>query len=132
MRTQELLSERSILAVKRLIVVGIVASVAHFLDNALEIGHYPEPNWITPGIVLLAWIPNGIVAIAALVWRNNDLVFATLTAIFGLLLLTGLAHYLYGSPTHISSVSNFTILFEALSGVSILVALSFALANRNS
>jgi hypothetical protein len=125
--TRELFNKRSTSVIKWLIVVGIVASLAHFADNALEIGHYPEPSWITPGIVLFAWIPNAVVAGVALVRKIGDLAFAIFAAIFGVLMLTGLAHYLYGSPIHIAALSNFTILFEALSGVALLSVLGWSL-----
>jgi len=119
-----------VLIVKRLIVVGLIASLAHFADNAFEIGYYPEPSWITPDIVLLSFIPVAFVAIAALLRRNGDLVFVTLTAIFGALLLTGLAHYYYGSPIRMNWLSNFTIVFEALSGVALLGALFWSLSGK--
>jgi len=124
------LSDRAVLIVKRLIVVGLIASLAHFADNAFEIGHYPEPSWITPDIVLLSFIPVAFVAIAALLRRNGDFVFVTLTAIFGALLLTGLAHYAYGSPMRMNGLSNFTIAFEALSGVALLGALFRSLSGK--
>jgi hypothetical protein len=110
-------------AVKWLILVGVVASLIHFIDNAFEIERYPEPTWITPGIVLVAWIPNAIVATTALIRTKGDIAFVTLSAIFGALLLTGLAHYLYGSPFDMSATSNFTIVFEALSGIVLLTVL---------
>ena len=116
--------------IKWLIVVGIVASLAHFAHNALEIGNYPEPSWITPGIVLFAWIPNAVVAGVALVRKIGDLAFAIFAAMFGVLMLTGLAHYLYGSPIHIPDLSNLTILFEALSGVALHSILGRSLAVR--
>jgi hypothetical protein len=128
MSTHDLLNDPSVLIVKRLILVGIVASLAHFIDNAFEIGRYPEPASITPGIVLFAYIPNAVVATTALLRKNGDLVFVALCAIFGLLLLTGLAHYLYGSPFKMDGTSNFTIVFEALSGVALLTVLFRSIA----
>ncbi len=127
-----MLNDQSTLIVKRLIVIGTVASVAHFADNALEIGHYPEPNWIKPGIVLFAWIPVAVVAATALLRKNGDRIFATLAAIFGVLLLTALAHYLYRSPFQLAGLANFTIVFEALSGLALLILLSWSLTRNNS
>jgi len=127
----EMLDCRSLRVVKWIVVAGIVASLAHFTDNAFEIGRYPEPSWITPSIVLSAWIPDAIVAIAALLRKNGDIVFVTLSAIFGVLLLTGLAHYAYGSASHMVFLSNFTIVFEAVSGGTLLVTLARAVARRS-
>jgi len=123
-------NDRAVLIVKQFVVAGLIASLAHFADNAFEIGHYPEPSWITPDIVLLSFIPVAFVAIAALLRRNGDFVFVTLTAIFGALLLTGLAHYAYGSPMRMNGLSNFTIVFEALSGVALLGALFWSLSGK--
>ena len=130
MNKHELISDQSMSAVKRSIVVGIVASLTHFVDNAVEIGRYPEPSWITPAIVLFAWIPLAFVAATALFRKKGDLVFVTLTGIFGVLLLGGLAHYMYESPAHMVDFSNFTIVFEALSGVMLLIALFRSLARK--
>jgi hypothetical protein len=127
-----LLDDRSTWVFKCLIVIGIFASLAHFADNAFEIGHYPEPTWITPGIVLLAWIPDALLPLAAIVRRRGDLVFVLLAAAFGVLLLTGLAHYAYGSPFRMAMLSNFTILFEALVGVALLSTLWWSLAWRKA
>ncbi|HEY7993025.1 MAG TPA: hypothetical protein VID24_02300 [Candidatus Eremiobacteraceae bacterium] len=117
-------------AVKRLIVVGIIASLVHFSDNAFEIGHYPEPSWITPNIVLVSWIPVAVLATAALLRKNGDPVFVMLSAILAVLSLTGLAHYLYGSPMRMYGLSDFTIAFEALSGVALLGALFWSLSGK--
>jgi hypothetical protein len=125
-----LLDDRTVRVVKLLIVVGIVASLVHFADNALEIGRYPEPAWIAPGIVLLAWIRDAAVATAALLRIKGDLVFMMLAAIFGVLLLTGLAHYSYGSPIYMTVLSNFTIVFEAMAGIALLAVLSWSLVRR--
>ena len=129
MRTA-LLDDRAVSIVRRFIAVGLIATLTHFADNAFEIGHYPEPSWITPDIVLLSLIPVAFVAIAALVRKNGDFVFVSLTAIFGALSLTGLAHYLYGSPMRMNGLSNFTIAFEALSGVALLGVLFWSLSGK--
>ena len=129
-RTSRLLDDGSIRVIKWLIVAGVIASVAHFADNAFEIGRYPEPSWITPRIVLFAWLPDAIVATGALLRKNGDLIFVMLTAIFGLLLLTGLAHYSYGSPIHMAALSNFTIVVEAITGVTLLAVLCWSLSHR--
>jgi hypothetical protein len=128
MKTPRLLDDRTFLVVKRLIVVGVVASLVHFADNAFEIGSYPEPTWITPGIALFAWIPDGIIAIAAGLRKNGDRIFVFISTIFGMLMLTGLAHYLYGSPFQMAFFSNLTIIFEAATGLAILAVLWWALA----
>jgi hypothetical protein len=47
---------------KILIGVGIVASTLHFADNAIELGRYTGPNWITPAGVIVAW--GGVTALA--------------------------------------------------------------------
>jgi hypothetical protein len=129
-RISKPLDDGSVRAIKWLIVAGVIASVAHFADNAFEIGRYPEPGWITSGIVLFAWLPDAIVAAAALFRKNGDLVFVMLAAVFGLLLLTGLAHYSYGSPTSMAALSNFTIVFEAISGVTLLAVLCWSIGHR--
>src|SRR5450432_751726 len=128
--TSKLLDDGSVRVIKWLMVAGVFASVAHFADNAFEIGRYPEPSWITPQIVLFAWIPDAVVATVALLRRSGDLVMVSLAALFGLLLLTGLAHYSYGSPTRMAALSNFTIVFEALSGVALLAVLCWSLTRH--
>jgi hypothetical protein len=126
-----MLDDRALTSVKWAIALGLVASLAHFADNAIHIARYPEPAWISPGVVLLAWLPIAVIAAAALL-RRGDCIFVLLTAVFGALLLSGLAHYSYGSPGSMAPSSNATIMFEALTGVAVLGALGLALRARSA
>jgi hypothetical protein len=108
---------------KILIGVGIIASTLHFADNAIELGGYTEPNWITPAGVIAAWFAVAALALAALIRRSPDRTFFACSWAFAAVLLSGLAHYAFGTPMDMPLRSNMTVLFEASVGVALALAL---------
>jgi hypothetical protein len=109
---------------KILIGVGIVASTFHFADNAIELGHYTGPNWITPAGVIAAWSAFTALALAALLRRRPDPVFFACSWLYVAVLWSGLAHYAFGTPMDMPPRSNLTVLLEACAGVALAVALT--------
>ena len=53
-------------AIKWLIALGLIASLAHFADNTFAIDRYPEPSWITPLGVAVTWFIISGFALAVL------------------------------------------------------------------
>ena len=109
--------------IKVLIVAGMAASVLHFADNALGIERYPEPGWITPLGVVASWCVVTAVALVALARRNADGLFLATTTIYTFVLLSGLLHYAFGAPMHMTLRSHITILAEGLTGFALAGAL---------
>lgn len=109
--------------VKAVIALGIVASAAHFADNAIEIATYPEPAWITPIGIGATWIGLSAIACTALLRRTPDALFFLCAAVYALTLIAGLAHYFFGSPLRMPTRSNATVLSEALAGMALATLL---------
>ena len=107
---------------KMLIVLGIVASALHFADNALELDRYTGPRWITPAGVVVSWLAVTALAFAALLQRRPGIVFRLCTALYAVLLLSGLLHYAFGPPMDMPLRSNLTVLVEACTGALLAAA----------
>jgi hypothetical protein len=118
------MSARSFRTIKLLIVAGVVASALHFADNAFAIEQYPEPGWITPFGVVASWCVVTAVALVALLRPKADAPFLACTAIFILVLLSGLLHYAFGPPMQMALRSHVTVLAEALTGFVLAGALT--------
>jgi hypothetical protein len=110
-------------ATKPLIWAGMLASGLHFADNALEIGQYPEPHWITPFGVAVSWCMTTAIAVLALTRKKADTLFVISGYAYALVLLSGLLHYAFGSVTQMSARSNSTVVAEALAGAALMVAM---------
>jgi|GEM_PF-6865074 hypothetical protein len=117
------MSARWFRTIKVLIVAGMAASVLHFADNAFAIEHYPEPGWITPFGVVASWCVVTAVALVAVTRKRADGPFLATTAIYILVLLSGLLHYAFGPPMHMALRSHVTVLAEALTGFALAGAL---------
>src|SRR5437016_4875210 len=79
-----------------LIVANIVTSVLHYVDNVVFFRHYPEPTWLSPHLVDLAWFvmtPFGVAGYLFFRRGRRSAAFACLYlyAAMGLLVL---GHYL--------------------------------------
>jgi len=100
-----------------------VASLAHFSHNAEYCGDYPNlPEWITRASVYATWI--GLTAIGAtglyLARSRHGVTGLILTAVYGAEGLGGLSHYTLAPMSQHSAAMNFTIWFEAITGVVLL------------
>ncbi len=109
--------------VRALVAIGALASIAHFADNATSTSRYPEPSWITPVGVWVAWIPIGALCAYLLLTHRRDRPFRIGVVVLGVVLLAGLLHFTYGSMRMMSPISTATILGEAATGVALLGAL---------
>jgi hypothetical protein len=108
---------------KALIALGIVASALHFSDNAMEMGTYPQPAWITPFGIEIAWLVAAVFAVVALTRRTRDTVFVVCAVVFSLALISGHLHYYFGSPMQMTALGNASVIFEVVIGIAILVSL---------
>jgi len=103
--------------IKLLIIIGMLASALHFADNALNIGRYPEPSWITPPAVVGTWLLFNILAVAVLTRHSVGRIALICASLYAAFLLSGLLHYVFGPPLSTDPRSNATVLLEAAAGV---------------
>ena len=121
----------------RFVVVGtILVSLFHFTDNAVNIDQYPKAGW-QPGwfdaVVVVAWFLYTAVGIAAYrAYRDGRLRQAHVgLVLYGFLILSSLGHFIYGSPSELTTRGVISVFVDATAGsIVILVGLWSMLARR--
>ena len=107
-----------------LLLLYLVASLAHFTHNAEYLSNYPNlPTWLTRGGIYLAWIGETTLGILGYVlyrsgWRLIGLALAGVYAAFG---FDGLLHYTRAPFDAHTSAMNFTILSEVAAATLLLM-----------
>lgn len=120
-------------AVRVLVALYFLASVAHFSHNAEYIAFYPGmPSSIGREAVYLAWL--GITSVGALSFTAFRFGFhraaILLLAVYGALGLDGLAHYTLALCSEHTLVANMTIWSEALAGALVMSSSAILLARQ--
>ena len=120
-------------AVRVLVALYFLASVAHFSHNAEYIAFYPGmPSSIGREAVCLAWL--AITSVGALSFAAFRFGFhraaILLLAVYGALGLDGLAHYTLALCSEHTLVANMTIWSEALAGVLVMSSSAILLARQ--
>jgi hypothetical protein len=101
-----------------------VASLVHFVHNALYIGAYPNlPMWITPLVVCASWlVVAGTGSIGYWLYRSGSRAIGLmLIGVYALLGFGGLDHYAVAPVSAHSMAMNATILGEAIAASVLLV-----------
>lgn len=105
--------------------VFFVADLAHFVHNAEYIAYYPGmPSWLSREQVYLDWVAGASVELSGLlVYRTKLKVLGLMqVATYGALGIDGLAHSTLALCSEHTLVTNLTIWFEVLAGLSLLLA----------
>jgi hypothetical protein len=102
-----------------LLVANVVTSILHYVDNVVFFRHYPEPTWLSPHLVDLAWFvmtPFGVAGYVLFRQGRRPAAFACLYlyAAMGLLVL---GHYLIAPPWEVSLKINLFIMAEAVAAL---------------
>lgn len=108
--------QRTLLA---LLVANVATSILHYVDNIVFFTHYPEPTWLNPHIVDMAWFvmtPFGVAGYLLYPRGRRTAAFLCLYlyAAMGLLVL---GHYLIAPPWRVSFKINLFILAEAVAAL---------------
>jgi hypothetical protein len=121
---------RSALALLSLAILYGVASLTHFVHNALYLHDYPKmPTWITSLGVYAAWLvvaTVGCVGYGLYRWGARKIGLLVL-AIYALMGLDSLAHYVLAPLAAHSMAMNATILGEVGSAAVLLVFVAYLL-----
>jgi len=111
--------------IQLLFLVFFAANLTHFVHNAEYIAYYPGiPSWLTREKVYLAWVAGASVGLIGLrMYRTRWKVLGlVLLAAYGALGIDGLAHFTLALCSDHTLVTNLTIWFEVLAGLSLLLA----------
>lgn len=98
------------------IIANLVASAAHFADNAFRFPRFPEPAWISgPEIVILIWLAITPLLLGGWYFahrRRLQLARVALQFYAGLSLFV-LGHYAYPAPSPMPASMHIGIFFNA-------------------
>lgn len=96
---------------KALIWLTLYGASLHFFDNVYFFNQYPEPAWLTAGIVGALWIPLALLAHRAVDYIYTGKIERSYSLIHGFVLgnWISLGHYLFASPSEILPRINFAI-----------------------
>ena len=90
-----------------------------YVDNVLFFRHYPEPTWLNPHLVDMAWFvmtPFGVVGYVLFLRGRSTAAFACLY-LYALMSLLVLGHYLIAPPWRVSFKINVFIMAEAIAAL---------------
>lgn len=102
-----------------MLVVCIVTSILHYVDNVLFFDQYPEPTWFNPSLVDILWFvmtPLGITGYIFWQQRRRSLAFGLLYLYVVMGQLT-LGHYFYAPIWELTWKMNGLILLESLTAL---------------
>ena len=115
-----------------LVLASIVLTAFHFTDNYVSIDTYPQPDWVTKGVVLVSWpLLTSLGVIGYLLLRRG-----LYTAAHGFLLaysytgLSSLGHFLSGSPDEFTTRGLVSVLIDGAAGSAVLVVTVWSILAR--
>ncbi|WP_299414705.1 hypothetical protein [Acaryochloris sp. IP29b_bin.148] len=110
-----------------MLILCIVTSILHYVDNIIFFDQYPEPTWFNPSLVDILWFVMTPIGIAGyLLWQRGRLALA-----FGLLYLyvamgqLTLGHYFYAPIWDLTWKMNGLILLESFTALMLGVYLAW-------
>ena len=101
-----------------------LGTFGHCVHNAEFLAYYPNmPEELTHEMVYLAWMGLTVVGLAIVPFYMLGLgvLAAMVLALYGLLGLSGLAHYSLGALEEHTLMANLLIMFQGLSGLALAV-----------
>ncbi len=102
-----------------LVLANVITSILHYLDNVLFFQHYPEPTWLNPHLVDMAWFvmtPFGVAGYMLFLRGRSAVAFVCLY-LYALMSLLVLGHYLIAPPWRVSFKINVFIIAEAIAAL---------------
>ena len=119
LESQASLQQRHQRGLLLMLIVCIVTSILHYVDNVIFFDQYPEPTWFNPSLVDMLWFVMTPIGIAGyMLWQRGNLSVA-----FGLLYLYSamgqltLGHYFYAPIWELSWKMNGLILLESFTAL---------------
>jgi hypothetical protein len=105
-----------------LLIVNAIFTILHYTDNFVSYDKYPQPAWITPDGIYLAWIALTIFGIVGYLFYARN-AFWTAYLCLGIYSITGIsspAHYFYPAHHVFSQKMHLLIWTDAIAGISLL------------
>ena len=115
-----------------LIIIYGVASLLHFVHNAVYIDAYPNlPAWITPAVVYVSWLVIAATgAVGYWLYRRGSRAFGLMViGVYALFGFAGLDHYTLAPASAHSMAMNATILGEVITASALLIVIALRAAS---
>jgi hypothetical protein len=121
----------------------VLASIAftafHFTDNYVSIETYPQPDWVSEAVVLVAWPLLTAFGVAGyLLYRRGSLAAAhACLLVYSYTGISSLGHFLSGSPDELTTRGLISVLIDGVAGSAVLAVtvwsvLAYGWAGRTS
>lgn len=125
----------SVATVGGVVLASVVVTAVHFTDNYVSIETYPQPDWVSEAVVVVAWPLLTAFGVAGyLLYRRGR--FAVANACLLVYAYTGissLGHFLSGSPDEFTPRGLVSVLADGVAGFAVLgLAIWSILAHRTS
>jgi len=136
--TTQALTPPSVKTVRLVVAATVVLTAFHFTDNAVAIDTYPkaswQPDWFV-WVVVLSWPAFTAIGILGYRWYRDGVYSKAHPAlvVYSYTGLVSLGHFLYGSPSELTTRGLVSVLIDAVAGTVVLVtALRSILARRRA
>ena len=116
------------------VAASIVATAFHFTDNLDSIETYPQPGWVTEGVVVVSWLLYTAAGVCGyLLYRRGELVVAhALLFAYSFAGLSSLGHFLSGSPDEFTTRGLISVFVDGTAGAAVLTTTVCSLLARRS
>jgi hypothetical protein len=105
-----------------LLLLGVASTAVHFTDNYVSFESYPQPEWLTPAIIPVAWIVlTSFGLLGYYLYTSGRMIPAYVClAVYSYTGGGTPGHYLYGSFSDFAPWRNASILLDGVLGIAIL------------
>jgi hypothetical protein len=112
----------SVSTVGLVVIASIVLTAFHFTDNYVSIETYPQPDWVTGPVVLVAWPLLSAFGVAGyLLYRRGKLTAAHACLLtYSYTGLSSLGHFFSGSPDEFTTRGLVSVLIDGAAGSAVL------------
>ena len=121
--------------VRAVVFTTIALSLFHFTDNAVNVDTYPKASWQPDWfdiVVVVAWVLYTAVGVVG-VWlyqRGRFRAAHVGLVIYGYLVLSSLGHFLYGSPSELTTRGLVSVLVDTVAGAVVIAVAAWSIVAR--
>jgi hypothetical protein len=125
----------SVTTVRNVVYACIALTLFHFTDNAVFIDDYPkaswQPDWFA-AVVVVGWFVFTATGIAAYrAYRRGDFRLAhPLLLLYAYMVMSSLGHFLYGSPSELTTRGAVSVFVDVVAGAAVLVVAAWSITAR--
>lgn len=109
-------------ALLTILVINLISTILHYTDNFICYDKYPQPDWITPNSIYLAWTlltTFGIMGYLFYTKYKFWLAYLCLS-IYSITGISSPAHYFFPATEAFSLKMNLLIWTDAIAGISLI------------